>query len=236
MRRFLFHLFALMLATSLLPHGARAQGLTMQIAPDFAMSNLNRELLDRRSKNPNPNAQAPALADKSALRFETDPDRRAENLRSFVARVQQTDPAGAARLSAILASTDVMGMIASAMNSVGLEASNVADAYTVWWISAYQGSHGVRDTPSRQTYQAVRQQSANILLSTPSLMNASSADKQQLAEAYLVQAALIDSAIAELQSNPAQLDALKSAVAEGAMKSGLDLTLLDLTANGFQLR
>lgn len=236
MRRFSFYIIALALIAASWTQGTYAQNLTIQIAPDFAMSNLNRELLDRRNKNQNPDAQAPALADEAALRFEIDPDRRAENLHGFVARTREIDPAGAARLNAILASADVMGLITSAMNSVGLEANNVADAYTVWWISAYQGSQGVTDTPSRRTYQAVRLQSANTLLSTPSLVNASHAEKQQLAEAYLLQAALIDSAVSELQSSPAHLDALKSAVAEGAMTSGLNLTLLELTANGFQLR
>ncbi|GGX58018.1 hypothetical protein GCM10007385_28200 [Tateyamaria omphalii] len=236
MKRFSLCIFLLSLVAGSWSQNAYAQNLTIQIAPDFAMSNLNRELLDRRNKNQNPHAKAPAIADEDALRFIIDPVRRAENLRSFVARTQKTDPAGAARLSAILASVDVMGMIANAMNSVDLEADNVADAYAVWWISAYQGSQGVTDTPSRETYQAVRVQSANILLSTPTLVNASQAEKQQLAEAYLLQAALIDSAVDELQSDPTQLDALKSAVAEGAMASGLDLALLELVADGFRLR
>lgn len=236
MKRFLFYLFALMLVTSLLPHGASAQGLTMQIAPDFAMSNLNRELLDRRNKNPNPNAQAPALADESALRFQVDPDRRAENLRGFVDQMKETDPEGAARLNAIIAATDVMGMISQAMTTVGLEANDVADAYAVWWISAYNGSQGVTDTPSRKSYQAVRRQAANILLSTPALVNATPAEKQQFAEAYLIQAALIDSAVAEQQSNARHLDALKAAVTQSAMASGLDLNQMELTADGFRLR
>lgn len=236
MRRFLLHLFAFALFTGLLPHGAHAQDFTIQIAPDFAMSNLNRELLDRRNTNQDPNAQAPTLADESVLRFDVDPNRRAENLRGFVDRMRTSDPEGAARLEALLASTDVMGQIGNAMGSVGLDSNNVADAYAVWWISAYQASRGTTKTPSRQSYDAVRRQSINILLSTPSLINASQAEKQQLAEAHLIQAALIDSAVAELHSNPGHLDALKAAVAEGAMASGLDLNQMDLTAEGFRLR
>ncbi len=236
MRRFLLYLFALTLITGLTARDAHAQNFTMQIAPDFAMSNLNRELLDRRTKNRNPDAQVPALADEAVLRFEVDPNRRADNLRNFVDRMKQTDPEGAARFGAILSSADVMGLITNAMGTVGLDANNVADAYAVWWISAYQASQGVTQTPSLQSYQAVRRQSANILLSTPSLIKTTQAEKQQLAEAYLIQAALIDSAIEELKSSPGHLSALKTAVAEGAMASGLDFKQMELTTQGFRLR
>lgn len=74
------------------------------------------------------------------------------------------------------------------------------------------------------------------MLSSTYLVNATEADKQQLAEAYLVQAALIDSSVEEMQSNPQHLDALKAAVRQGAMTSGLDLDRMVLTDAGFRSR
>lgn len=244
MRRCLTYAVALAVATGFSWQSVSAQDFSMpviQIAPDFAMSNLNRELLDRRNAA---GGQGDILApdigsscvDRLMLRFSADQGRRTENMQDFVNRVRGSDPEGAAQLEEIFASADVMGMIASAMTSVGLDANNVADAYTVWWISAYQASQGSVTTPIRARYQAVRQQSENALLSSTYLINATDADKQQLAEAYLVQAALVDSSVAEMQSTPQHLDALKAAVKQGAMTSGLDLDRMVLTDDGFRSR
>lgn len=211
----------------------------IQIAPDFAMSNLNRELLDRRNAAQNDdntntsNAPAPLQLDRSVLRFTPDQGRRAENMQGFLSQIRESDPEGAAKLEAIFASADVMNLIADAMTSMGMDANNVADAYAVWWISSYQASQGSAKTPPRQQYQAVRQQSEGALLSSKAMASASEAEKQQFAEAYLLQAALIDSGVQEMQPNPAQLDALKTAVKKGALASGLDLDRMILTDKGF---
>ncbi|GAA0480604.1 hypothetical protein GCM10009096_23340 [Parasphingorhabdus litoris] len=214
----------------------------IQIAPDFAMSNLNRELLDRRNAERRqnqffaPNVQSNPGVDRSSLRFTSSKARQKQNLQKFVDRSKKVDPEGAAKMQAIFASADVMGLIDRAMGSVGLQTNNVADAYTAWWVSAYQASRGSTTTPSRKTYQAVRQQSENALLAVPSLTGASQAEKQELAEAYLIQAALIDSSVEEAQSNPQFLDAVKEAVKQGAKNSGLDLDVMTLTDEGFRMR
>ncbi|WP_195822589.1 DUF6683 family protein [Roseobacter sp. MH60115] len=224
------------------PRTGSAQDFSMpmiQIAPDFAMSNLNRELLDRRNAAQNDdntntsNAPAPLQLDRSVLRFTPDQGRRAENMQGFLSQIRESDPEGAAKLEAIFASADVMTMIADAMTSMGMDANNVADAYAVWWISSYQASQGSAKTPPRRQYQAVRQQSEGALLSSKAMASASEAEKQQFAEAYLLQAALIDSGVQEMQPNPAQLDALKTAVKKGALASGLDLDRMILTDKGF---
>lgn len=233
------------LITGLSVSSISAQDFSMpviQIAPDFAMSNLNRELLDRRNSEQQqnqffaPNTTSNPGVNKSVLRFSTSKTRQKENLQNFVDRSKKVDPEGAAKMQAIFASTDVMSLISKAMGTVGLKTDNVADAYTAWWISAYQASRGSTTTPSRAKYQAVRQQSENALLAVPSMTNASESEKQELAEAYLIQAALIDSSVQEAQSNPKYLNAVKAAVKQGAMASGLDLDLMTLTDNGFQMR
>ncbi|WP_299631867.1 DUF6683 family protein [uncultured Roseobacter sp.] len=245
MRRHPIHLIAAAAIIGLSAQTVPAQDFSMpviQVAPNFAMSNLNRELLDRRNAEGaqgnvlSSDGQALPGLDKSVLKFTANSGRRTDNFNSFVERIRETDPAGAARLQTLFATSDVMGMIAGAMASMGLDANNVADAYTVWWISAYQASQGSGDTPSRTRYQAVRRQAENALLSSRSLTSASEAEKQQFAEAYLIQAALIDSAVQEMQANPQHLDSLKAAVAQGAMKSGLDLERMILTDNGFRAR
>ena len=243
MRRFSVYLVALAIGMSVPVQNAFAQGSSMpiiQIAPDFAMSNLNRELLERRDAQDGvdsalvPDAQSTPPADPTAFRFKSDRRRQKLNLQNLVERSRTVDPDGAARLEAIFASTDIMSLIGQSIAPLGFSTEDLADAYTVWWVSVYQASLGSTATPSHVSYRAVRRQSERVLLSSQFLIDATDAQKQELAEAYFIQAALTDSAVEEAQADPAYLEALKASVVSGAMASGLDLDSMVLTEEGFR--
>jgi hypothetical protein len=137
-------------------------------------------------------------------------------------------------LEQFLASTDVFASFAQALAPKGLRIDDVADAYAVYWISAWEAAHGIvgKDTPREQA-QAVKAQASRALLSTPSLAGATSAQRQELAEALLIQAALI-SASAEAAANTTQLRTVGHAVRQGAKAMGLDLDTMRLGEAGFE--
>lgn len=71
------------------------------------------------------------------LTYPASPSRTRVNLAHFVKKTRVTDPVGAAKMQALFASTDIIGMIDQKMQQTyGMHASNVADAYAVWWVSA----------------------------------------------------------------------------------------------------
>jgi hypothetical protein len=169
-----------------------------------------------------------------SLSFRYSAARRQENVRSFVQKTRGFDAEGAAKMAQLFASTDVIGQIAAGISPYGLRTDNVADAYTVYWINAWEAARGIAGgAESRSRAQAVKAQVASALLTTQEMANATDAQKQEFAEALLVQAAMINAQMDVAAGDPAQLKAVGRAVRQGAKAMGLDLDTMTLTENGF---
>jgi hypothetical protein len=160
-------------------------------------------------------------------------ERRKQNLANFVRKTRATDPHGAAKMETFFASNDVIVTLDKVMRTVGLRAANLADAYSVYWSSAWHASVGSTETPSREQFANIKSQAGAALLNVPAIANATEAAKQEFAEALLVQAALIDASMEAAQGDSAQIKAVGRAVRQGAQAMGLDLTSMTLTADGF---
>jgi hypothetical protein len=169
----------------------------------------------------------------NTYRFVTSQQRRKNNLANFVAKTRATDPVGASRMAALFANGDIIDQMDGVMQAIGLSASNVADAYAVWWVSAWQAANGDTRDYGAATYQAVSAQAARGFAATAQFANATDAQKQELAEAMLIQAALIDAHKETYAGNPMMMQKLADAVKQGAKKSGLDLSKMTLTKDGF---
>jgi hypothetical protein len=168
------------------------------------------------------------------LQFSASPSRRRANLAAFVAKTQTTDPAGAAKMQALFASTDIIGAIDQEMrSSYGMRADNLADAYAVWWVSAWMGAQGRIDSATPQQMAMVKAQTARALSATPQMTGATDAAKQEFAEAMLVQAALIGATIETYAADPVMLAKAKASIAQGAKATGIDLSTMTLTDQGF---
>jgi hypothetical protein len=76
-----------------------------------------------------------------------------------------------------------------------LRADNVADAYTVWWVAAWLAANERTDTPTRAQFQGAKAQASKALMATPLFAKATEASKQEMAEIFLIQAAMIDASV-----------------------------------------
>ena len=177
--------------------------------------------------------KTPAPVNSAKLQYSPSLERRRRNLQQFVNSARLNDPEGAAQLEQLFASNDVIGAVGRGIAPFGLRVIDIADAYAVYWTNAWLGSRGRDDTPSKRQFLAVRNQAANALLASAAISAASNADKQQMAEAMLVQAALIGIFIESGKSNPALMSKVKVAIVQGAKGMGLDLYTMTLTENGF---
>ncbi|WP_294256295.1 DUF6683 family protein [uncultured Sphingomonas sp.] len=183
-----------------------------------------------------PNLRAPRTlqpAELATLRYTPSKARRTANLATFVQKTRAGDPRGAADLQKLFAEGDFIEKIGALVAPQGLHIDNVADAYALWWITAWQAAHGNNDTPSRAVLSAVRQQAASAVAATGEIAHASDAQKQELAEALWVQSALIDGAVEQAKRDPSRLRAVGDAVRKGAKGLGLNLDAIDLTSQGF---
>lgn len=194
----------------------------------FRQSVINGEPSE---ENEVPPVRAP---DVQSLAFKPLLAQRKKNLANFVAKSRAQSPEGGDQLEAMFASTDIIAELGKALVPYGLRTDNMADAYTVYWISAWLAANGRIEDNSRAQVQAIKRQAASALLAVPAISKASSAEKQEFAEAMLVQAAMIDSSMQQAKGNPTQLTAIAKAVRQGAKASGLDLDAMELTEDGFR--
>lgn len=188
--------------------------------------------------NPKKSLQSAPVASSQqrlSLNFRPSLVRRKQNLAQFVNKTRADNPEGAAQMAKLFATTDVIGVIGQGIAPFGLRVDNVADAYTVYWTNAWLGSRGRSDTLSQQQLDAVKNQAANALLAIPAFISASDAQKQEMAEAMLVQAAMIEAYIGNAKSDPELMSKVKAAIAKGGKGMGLDLYAMNLTPNGFVL-
>jgi hypothetical protein len=209
--------------------------------PPYNPSNdiIARQLNDR---NDNPPTQRDrttetqrVVANSSSLSFQPSLATRKRNLAQFVSKSRAADPAGAAQLEQLLASTDVIGAMGQALAPYGLKTNNVADVYAVYWITAWEASRSiVSSTNSRGRIEAVKKQAASALLATPVFTNATSAQKQEMAEAMLIQAAMIEASVQKYSSDRSMLAEIAAAVTKGASAMGLDLNKMTLSEQGFK--
>lgn len=167
------------------------------------------------------------------LDFTPSMQRRQANYASFVERSRKVDPAGAAGLEANL-KLDPIALMKPELAKFGLRVDNVADAYAVYWVEAWQAVHGVNGASSRATAQAVRAQAAKAIGATPEFASATAAQKQEFAESYLVQAVMVGAAKEQAAGDPAKLAQVAAAVEKGARAAGLDLRAMVLTEEGFR--
>jgi hypothetical protein len=155
------------------------------------------------------------------------------NLQTFVNKTRRADPQGAAKMEQMFASTDIMKAIGDGMRSIGLNKNNAADAFALYWINAWEASRG-RITPTSPTMaKAVAAQAANGMAQSPDFINATDAQKQEMAEALMVQAVMIEGYIEAAEGDPNLLKNIATAVRQGAKASGLDLDAMTLTEQGF---
>ena len=160
-------------------------------------------------------ASAPAGPAASTL-YTPSKARRAANLQQFVNRTRAFDPAGVEELTTTFAAGDIIEKIGAAVAPQGLRVDNLADAYAVYWINAWQATQGRTDTPSRTTIAAVSAQAEHALADAPAFARADDAMKQQLAETLWIQSAMIESSVEQAKDKPALMAELRKAVTQGA--------------------
>ena len=234
MKRCLLFAFSL----GLLPIASHAQTFGQIYTPLFVP--VNTAALIQDSITPNTDSQEPSAPKARklptvALTYSQVSSRTRANLAKFVDKTHAVDPAGATKMAEMFASTDIIGMIDQKMQQAyGMRANNVADAYALWWTSAWMGSRGRTDDATPGQMAMVKRQAANALASTPEFTSANDAGKQEFAEAMLVQVILMTATVETYKSDPAMLAKTRTAIAKGAREMGIDLNSMKLTDEGFR--
>jgi hypothetical protein len=204
-------------------------GMGIYAMEDSVMDAAGESVSNNRRGHARQVVPAPAVR----LTYTPSMERRRANFAQFVAKSRKKDPKGAAMLEKELASSDVIAKMGRELSAFGMRTDNVGDAYAAWWLNAWLASRQRTDTPSARQIAAVREQAAQAMKSVPEMAGASDAVKQEMAEANLVQAALIGAYMEHARGNPGLFKQVAAAVRKGARASGLNLDAMELTDDGF---
>ena len=170
---------------------------------------------------------------KDFLVYKSTATQRKLSYQRFVDQQRQFDAQGAEGTKELFKNTDVINEIGKVMETIGLKPTNVADSYTVWLISAWEAVNNKDMKGDKVIYQAVKKQAVQIVGDNDLIYSASDAEKQEVSELMLLQAALIDAAKEESVGNSAKQMELAKAVNTGALKVGFDLKKMSLSQKGF---
>lgn len=177
----------------------------------------------------------PVHGDARRLSYAASATRTRANVASFADRSRVLDAQGAAGLEKLFAEQDVMALVEAELRKVGLTRTNLADAYAVWWTSAWLGVQGRNEDLPRAQMQAVKRQAVNAMLAMPQVLVLDDAGKQRFAEDLLIQAMLIGASVDAAKEEPALMGRTKAAIEKGARAAGVDLSALALGNDGFRL-
>jgi hypothetical protein len=206
-------------------------------------ANFDREVLknSRSTSSSNPNTSNPkqsttASSSKklASLEFKPSVKLRQQNISRFLIKLRD-DNTSAGQTAQLPSANAVMAQIDKSMASVGLKSNNIADAYAVYWTNAWLGSRGRNEDLPKAQMIAVRNQAANALLVNPKFASATNIQKQELAEAMILQTVLISAFVSNAKSDPTLMEKVKVAISQGAKGMGLDLDRMTLTPQGFRL-
>jgi hypothetical protein len=218
---------------------------------NFHQNRVNYEVIRNQNKKPASRGQSqsnisPELRSSSSsgtvsnfrTTFASSDVRTHANAVNLIARSRAAgDLEGAKALEELFALPNLKASMAQAIAPYGLKANDVADAITTYHVLAWNSANNVTKPPTKIQVQAVRRQMLGILKSTPSFVNSTNAQKQEIAETFLIQGFIIYAATIEARKQgPDVLARTTSTVALRAKQlTGIDFQTLQLTDDGLRL-
>lgn len=170
------------------------------------------------------------------LEYVVSRERRQANMDNFLASMTKSDPASAANLKPLFDDGKFLERVEQSIRPIGLRSNNLADAYTIWWVSSWEAVSGREAVKNPAMYSAVKKQASAALLSVPALANLTDSDKQEMAEMLMMQGLVIAARSKAAKGDSAKTSMLAGAVQQSAKVMGVDLAKMELTVNGFVAR
>lgn len=194
---------------------------------------ITRSLKSAFMSAPRPSSEN-AMRDRSTLTYRPSAAVRRANFASFVERLRAIDPEDAVQLEKDL-NGNVMDAGEAQLKPHGLTSTNVADAATTYLATAWFGARGRVDDPSPAQTRALQSQLASAMLSSTEFQSASDAQKQEVAEAMILQSIMIAQHVEAARDRPEYMASVRTAVANGARNAfGIDVNSIALTDAGLQ--
>jgi hypothetical protein len=233
-----------LIATLALCAPSAAQSDGSNFLSEVALANTNTMIVGRmndiamqetaRDKNPGrQTATAQSTKAMAHTKFVSLKSRTKQNLTAVVNHMRKTDPAAAAKMEQLFASTDIIDAVGGVMDRYRLQRNNVAHAYALYWVAYWALANNEHEAPTANAIRAVAAQAELGFAGNAQFASMSDAQKQAAAEELMALAAILDATSEQAKTDPALAEQAARASLEGSRKSGLDLDKMMLTENGF---
>lgn len=179
---------------------------------------------------------APKVQPKRQVRLDFTPSKvvRQKTITTVIDAIGQLNPAQRNELRAAFVNNDLFSQAETALRPYNVRTNNVADAMTVYLISAWDAAHGVSDQASVGKFAAVRSQIADGLSQNQAIGGLSDATKQELSDTLFINAFLIDAMADSAKENPSIAANVRRSAMEGATVFGFDLSKIQIGENGIR--
>jgi hypothetical protein len=157
---------------------------------------------------------------------------RSTNLNNFVADVARTAPEEAPKLASALGNGLLFTRYGQQMKSIGLDANNVSDHMAVWSLIAWEAAAGKPIVVPPAVYGVVKKQVDQVLSNTQ-LAAKSNADKQKMADEFMIRSLIMANQIKQAKTNQEYAKQLAIGTRQSVKASGLDFDKMTLTEDGF---
>lgn len=174
-------------------------------------------------------------ASAASSRFVRDPALFKAKQAKIVELMRQQSAQAAAEVEQLFAQ-DLIAMVRPSLREVGLDDQNAADMTAMYWIVAWEASHGiVGQKTDPAVARGARNQIAKLMAGTPQLAQASDRDKQDIADTMFLQAVLVEARMGSAaKAGPDMQRKMSDAVyAEAQQILKTDLRRVKLTSAGF---
>jgi hypothetical protein len=122
------------------------------------------------------------------------------------------NPEAGAQMEQAFAQVDIIDEVGKGIAKYGLKTSNIADAYTVYLMTAWMTANGRMDDNSNEQVAGTKQMA--------------------FAESLLIQAMLFEATLGSVAADPAQMAKVQGDIRTGAKAMGIDVDLFKLTPTG----
>lgn len=179
-----------------------------------------------------PVAQTTPAAEKGPLDFTVSTELRTQTQVKMLAELGKLYP----DLVKDLEGQDIIGLVAEPLAGAGMQVDNLGDAFTAWLLTNHGIVKGYDTDATPAQVEGTKKLAYEAMLALPDLQTMTDADKQQVADALLLQAIVNQIMIdARKEHNPEGLPAAIEEVRSSAKQSGIDLDKFVLTQNGLEV-
>ncbi len=179
-------------------------------------------------------SQPVPAANLAAMRYTPSMDVRKSNYAEMVKNFQKISPEMGNQFEAMFAQIDVIAEIDKAITPYGMSSSNIADAYAIYFLTAWMAANGRTDDATPEQFKGVQKTAQEALGASLDMLKQPDNKKQIFSESLLIQAMLNGEMVKAVANDPAALAKVKNDTKTAAKEMGIDLDSFIMTPTGLE--